>query len=108
MNPANTNLLSSSTKRRSGALTASTRYQPLRSSRDLLYQRAVQSLIKIQDGLGIGSSRSDQSDGSSEARLHAGRKLDGFGMDDDDEYWLTSKIKKRPGEVRQVMVYIDI
>lgn len=107
MNPTNTNLLSSSTKWRSGALTASTRHQPLRSSRDLLYQRAVQSLIKIQDGLGIGSSRSDQSDGNSEARLHAGRKLDGFGMDD-DECWLTSKIKKRPGEVRQVMVYIDI
>lgn len=107
MNPTNTNLLSSSTKRRSGALTAPTRHQPLRSSRDLLYQRAVQSLIKIQDGLGIGSSRSDQSDGSGEARLHAGRKLDRFGMDD-DEYWLTSKIKKRPGEVRQVMVYIDI
>lgn len=36
-----------------------------------------------------------------------GRKLEGFGMDD-DEYWLTSKIKKDPGEVRQVMVYIDI
>lgn len=96
MNPTNTNLLSSSTKRRSGALTASTRHQPLRSSRDLLYQRAVQSLIKVQDSLGIGSSRSDQSDGSSEARLHAGRKLDGFEMDDDDEYWLTSKIKKDP------------
>lgn len=37
-----------------------------------------------------------------------GRKLDGFEMDDDNECWLTSKIKKRPGEVRQVMVYIDI